>query len=86
MRLDGITNLMDMGLGELQDLVMDREYWRAEIHGVAKSCTRLSTHVEARMTSPNLNNGKISFICIYVLNHCFVHCKLTPTQLGEKSK
>ena len=37
--LDGITDSMDMGLGELQDLVMDREAWRAVIHGVAKSQT-----------------------------------------------
>ena len=40
--LDGITDSMDMGLGGLQQLVMDREAWRAVFHGVAKSWTRLS--------------------------------------------
>ena len=40
--LDGITDLMDVNLSELRELVMDREAWRAVIHGIAKSQTRLS--------------------------------------------
>ena len=44
--LDGITDSMDMGLGGLQELVMDREAWRAVIHGFTKSWTQLSDRTE----------------------------------------
>ena len=84
--LDGITDSMDVSLSELREMVMDRETWRAEIHGVAKSRTRLSDWTELSCNGFSEKKKKspacskkffISFYSLHLSRNLFLLFKVT---------
>ena len=75
--LDGITDSVDMGLGGLRELVMDRQAWRATVHGVTKSQTQLNDWTELIPCNFSLKSGPYAILCFQLLSYeerCLDRC------------
>ena len=75
--LDGLIDLMDMGLGGLRELVMDREAWRAAVHGVEKSRTRLSDWTELKLWGSHFLVSKLRVMHLVLILVHFTNFRFT---------